>query len=134
MQCPECREPLVIVESDGVELDLCVSGHGTWFDGQELQLLLASAGAEASVAALSERLEELPDQGTGRRCPRCHASMRQVGLPEVDGPVLDRCPRGDGLWFDAGELVALLEAAGADPALAPLVAYLGGFTAAEEQR
>jgi Zn-finger nucleic acid-binding protein len=132
MQCPECREPLVIVESEGVELDLCAAGHGTWFDAQELGLLLT--GAETGLQDLDSRLAALPDQGAARRCPRCRRRMRQVGLPDVDGPVLDRCPAGDGLWFDAGELRALLAAAGAaqDAALAPLVAYLDGFVSEQE--
>ena len=135
MQCPECREPLVIVESEGVELDLCAAGHGTWFDAQELGLLFAAAGAETGLQDLAGRLAALPDQGAARRCPRCRRPMRQVGLPEVDGPILDRCPAGDGLWFDAGELRALLAAAGAaqDAALAPLVAYLDGFVCEEEE-
>ena len=129
MQCPQCREPLVIVESEGVELDLCAAGHGTWFDAQELGLLFAAGGAEDGLRDLATRLKALPGESGDRRCPRCARRMREVQLPGSQGPVLDRCPAGDGLWFDPGELRALLGAtvAARDAAFAPLVAYLDGF-------
>ncbi len=37
--------------------------------------------------------------------------LESVRAPSVSGElILDECPRGDGLWFDRGELEALLEA------------------------
>jgi Zn-finger nucleic acid-binding protein len=43
--------------------------------------------------------------------------------------ILDECPRGDGLWFDKGELGALLKALLGDnaQALTNVRAYLGEF-------
>jgi Zn-finger nucleic acid-binding protein len=38
------------------------------------------------------------------RCPKCRADMQQL---DVDGTVIDRCDRCQGLWFDAGEMEAL---------------------------
>lgn len=125
----------MIVESDGIELDVCAQGHGSWFDAQELGLLLqAAAGEEAPDAALERlenRLAEMPAQQAERRCPRCRRTLSQCALPGGTGPVLDRCPVGDGLWFDRGELHALLETAGAEgEGLTPLRSYLSGFATA----
>ncbi|MEJ2482233.1 MAG: MFS transporter, partial [Gemmatimonadota bacterium] len=38
------------------------------------------------------------------RCPKCRSDMQQL---DVDGTVIDRCPRCHGLWFDAGEMETL---------------------------
>ena len=59
---------------------------------------------------------------------------RPVGAgpaPSVSGDlILDECQRGDGLWFDKGELEALLQALLGDdtPALDNVRGYLGEFT------
>lgn len=103
MRCPDCPDELAILEVEDVELDVCISGHGSWFDAQELGLLFAAADAPF-------HFEQDLLQGTGvrgkRRCPRCSRVMHEVGLAG-SGPVLDRCPNGHGLWLDPGELQAL---------------------------
>lgn len=131
MQCPECHDPMIIVETDGVELDLCAAQHGSWFDAQELRQLFLGAGMDGQLADFAERLATLPSTSAGRRCPRCRTRMQQVVLPGGDGPVLDRCPRGDGLWFDRGELRTLIAAvAGGAQDFGPVAAYLESFVAA----
>jgi Zn-finger nucleic acid-binding protein len=46
-----------------------------------------------------------------------------------DRVVIDRCPRGHGLWFDPGELQRVLASrvAASDPALARIRAHLSAF-------
>ena len=44
------------------------------------------------------------------RCPRCSKGLDKVCLDEGSNLVIDRCPKGDGLWFDAGELSRSLHA------------------------
>src|SRR5512134_1693227 len=97
MRCPSCRLPLLTAELLGIELDYCAEELGVWFDEGEIEALL---GASAPV------LRSTREGKTGkRRCPRCDAKMRLVyPVPDLE---LDLCPNGDGLWFDAGEVVAL---------------------------
>lgn len=101
MRCPGCGLPLLTAEIAGVELDYCAEELGVWFDEGEIETLL---GAAAPI---------LPQSRTGargkRRCPRCDAKMLRV-YP-VANLELDLCPHGDGIWFDAGEVVALAQAA-----------------------
>ena len=112
MRCPDCREELVILEVDEVELDLCIAGHGSWFDAQELVQLLDAAVAASDAASSSEipeleaELSQVPGETSRRRCPRCARRMKAVDW-RGEGPVLDRCPQGHGLWFDPGELQGL---------------------------
>jgi Zn-finger nucleic acid-binding protein len=129
MKCPECRQDLLIVEWHDVELDLCVDGHGVWFDGQELEALFAKAidagrndktheaheirRAAREFEASLLKLPAAPSEPR-RRCPRCDAKMRVVAAAPATAehpPVaLDVCPHGHGTWFDDGELQQTLAA------------------------
>jgi len=40
MICPACRDEMIVVEYKKIELDICVSCRGVWFDADELGLLL----------------------------------------------------------------------------------------------
>jgi Zn-finger nucleic acid-binding protein len=130
--CPVCQLDQVIVEWGGVELDVCVECHGIWFDADELRHLFAAAGVPDAVSSLEQRLQALPRSGRGsrRHCPRCRARMDHVSVPEhPEQTVLDRCPRGHGLWFDQGELEQIVdrEIDVGDPALDRVRAHLDRF-------
>jgi uncharacterized protein len=129
MLCPVCRDELVIVEFDEVELDACPDCRGIWFDAQELQQLFEAAGVPEHLHCLEERLEQLPRAGSRRRCPRCGGRIVPVRAPAAAHEViLDECPRGHGLWFDQGELETLVECLlREDPALDRVRDYLGQF-------
>ncbi len=132
MLCPVCQQHQVIVEFEGVELDICLDGHGTWFDDQELHQLFESLEAPAELLALTKRFERVEDPSLGekRRCPRCTTKMDHVRAPAEPEPViLDRCPHGHGLWFDDGELQQILTASGAEDsaALERIRQYLSAF-------
>jgi Zn-finger nucleic acid-binding protein len=102
--CPVCKEPLIVFELDGVEIDRCLRCSGTWLDaGEILQLARMRNG-------LPDRLEAAITQaGEGRKserlCVRCSARMREIQVNSVD---IDRCPRGHGLWFDRSEMETLI--------------------------
>jgi Zn-finger nucleic acid-binding protein len=102
--CPVCKEPLIVFELDGVEIDRCLRCSGTWLDsGEILQLARLRNG-------LPDRLEAAITQaGEGRKserpCVRCSAKMREIQVNAVD---IDRCPRGHGLWFDRSEMETLI--------------------------
>ncbi len=105
--CPHCGEPLVAFELSGVEIDHCMSCRGTWLDSGELELIGELSGA-APGALRSALAEAKHRRGGRRRCPRCTARMEPIEVG-CDAPIeLDRCPRGDGLWFDQGELFAVM--------------------------
>ena len=132
MQCPVCKLDQVIVEYQGVELDLCIDGCGFWFDNDELRQLFEVAGAPEMLHDLENRLVFLPrgEHGPEKRCPRCHGKMRHVSAPDdVQDVILDSCRRGHGLWFDKGELEEILTTLfpADDEALAAVKAFLADF-------
>lgn len=98
MNCPVCRKPIIVLEVDRVEVDHCVHCGGVWLDGGELELLLdGAANRDELLAAMTPA--EADEQS--RLCPICGKQMQKV---RCGGEVVDRCSRGHGLWFDAGEL------------------------------
>lgn len=106
--CPECGQPLVVFELRGVEIDHCVECGGTWLDAGELELITELAGA--SSGALSRSLAEASAKARGRRkCPRCSRRLELIDVGEERAVRLDRCSAGHGLWFDRGELRAVIE-------------------------
>jgi Zn-finger nucleic acid-binding protein len=55
MICPTCKNPMIVVEYQQIELDYCGSCRGVWFDNGELELLLSKAmknGAKPLINSL----------------------------------------------------------------------------------
>ena len=105
--CPECGEPLVAFELDGIEIDHCVACLGTWLDAGEIEMITHVAGVEPG--GLSKALFEAEKQRRGeRRCPRCRRRLTVIAVGETELIELDRCRKGHGLWFDQGELKNLI--------------------------
>ena len=101
--CPDCGEPLVAFELDGVEIDHCVECYGTWFDAGELEML--SQLAEASAEPLARVIQSAAALKKGKRhCVRCRQHLTLIAVGDDTTVELDHCPNGHGLWFDQGEL------------------------------
>ncbi len=109
--CPDCRKPLIVLELHGVEVDHCVRCGGTWLDAGELELLLelAGVGSRRIREALAARAWAPRER---RRCPRCRRRLRPLALGEAAPVMLDRCGLGHGLWFDRGEMEAVVRLLG----------------------
>ena len=96
VKCPVCQVPGFVVEFQGVELDLCPDCNGTWFDRGELDLILDQEHPVEQNAAKTEEAR--------RRCPICRKKMDKLNIGPGRSVLIDSCPEGCGLWFDAGEL------------------------------
>ncbi|KTB48942.1 Transcription factor zinc-finger [Dehalogenimonas alkenigignens] len=110
MNCPKDHSPMIVVEHDRIALDYCPECRGVWFDRGELELLmeLACGGeADACTADLLTRPEATTAEAR-RRCPICNHNMRKEHIGQQPAVLIDSCGRGDGLWFDGGELHQVL--------------------------
>lgn len=105
--CPQCREPMIACELEGVEIDQCLDCRGIWLDAGELEMLTELAGVDPGgmTAALGAAAHI---RRTQRRCPRCNRKMQLISVGRPAPVELDRCPVGHGLWFDHGELQAVI--------------------------
>ena len=110
--CPDCQELMLVIDIDGVEIDHCVHCHGTWLDDQELEFLFELDGIPPGK--ISEALRKCRGRRGGNlRCPRCRKKLERIIVGEApDRVALDRCPRGHGLWFNRGEIEAVLRMSG----------------------
>lgn len=108
LKCPVCREAMITVEYRNVEIDTCVACGGVWLDGGELEALVGSA--------LPPKPQADADLGPpDRDCPICVAKLIKDRYAQTR-VVVDKCPHGDGIWLDAGELEAILTACAATAA------------------
>ena len=123
MDCPCCRIPMWVVEYASVEVDACPSCRGAWLDEGELDLLAGSLGLPPARQTLASLVRSEDEAEKPRRCPRCRRRMDKARLGGA-GPVVDACPRGQGIWFDRGELGQVLEASAAGDAAGRVVAFL----------
>ena len=106
LKCPVCKEAMIVAAYGSVEIDSCAVCGGIWLDRGELEALVGRPVAP----------HDKPDPSLGppdRDCPVCVAKLAKdrYGRPPYGGQVvIDRCPHGDGIWLDAGEMEQILDA------------------------
>lgn len=109
MDCPVCKNAMITLLLEQVEVDYCTDCGGIWLDAGELEMLL---GDSQQAAELLASFKQQPKSGERlRKCPICLKKMQKilVAPPSADKSLLiDKCKRGDGLWFDKGELQDIL--------------------------
>ncbi|MCA9795806.1 MAG: zf-TFIIB domain-containing protein [Candidatus Eremiobacteraeota bacterium] len=104
LKCPACADRLLqAIKAGELELDLCRSCAGLWFDSGELASFL---GIPTLVEEFLERWHDRQPATFGfrplpRACPRCLCGLAEVVAAQV---VLDLCQQCQGIWFDEGEL------------------------------
>jgi len=113
MNCPVCKNAMITMELWDVEIDYCTGCKGIWLDKGELELLLGDGEKSKELIGsftASPRTNEIQ-----RRCPICDKKMEKITAGEGPNAVLlDRCVKGDGLWFDGGELNTIIQEAKLD--------------------
>jgi Zn-finger nucleic acid-binding protein len=104
---------MITLELSEVEIDHCSGCDGIWLDAGELERLLEDAGkAEKLIHSFKVQHHTAERK---RKCPICMKKMQKIlvgtSQPEL---LIDKCPKGHGLWFDKGELPRIIEKAELD--------------------
>ncbi len=107
MNCPACKNSMVILELNQVEIDYCSACKGIWLDNGELELIFSNSNQKEISKSFTVKKDF--DEAK-RRCPICKKKMEKVEF-ENTGIILDRCTNNHGLWFDSGELKSILKSA-----------------------
>lgn len=111
--CPTCADTIMWPQVDPetrLEIDICPTCHGIWFDARELPVFLQSPTLKGKfmwkpdVRMSQEERDEV--RAGSRQCPRCRVPM---GNREYASVTVDCCPRCEGLWFDDGEVRMVVE-------------------------
>ncbi len=112
MDCPVCKEPMIVLELDEVEIDHCLACQGIWLDAGELELLLDDCEQKDNLLASFQLNKQTKEEK--RRCPICLKKMQKVLCGTDKKVLIDKCRRNDGLWFDAGELHQIIDTSSID--------------------
>ena len=113
MDCPVCKNAMITLELEDVEIDHCLGCGGIWLDAGELELLLDEPEKARSLLG-SFSVNSKSDEAK-RKCPICDKKMQKVIVGDSEPTLLiDKCRRGDGLWFDKGELHDIFDRAQLD--------------------
>ena len=106
MRCPNCSNPLIVIEFDEIETDYCIKCKGIWLDAGELESLLEDSSAKNdllnSIKLQTESKEKI------LKCPICNSKMRKVSAGNTETILLDECPNNHGFWFDSGEILSVI--------------------------
>jgi len=113
LDCPVCENAMITLELADVEIDYCTDCGGIWLDSGELELLLNNPERARKLLGAFRIDKNCTEKA--RRCPICLKKMQKIIVGQPPAPLLiDKCPRGDGLWFDKGELKEIVEKAQLD--------------------
>jgi Zn-finger nucleic acid-binding protein len=107
--CPRCACSLTQVDYADTQLEECDRCGGVFVEAWILDRLVAAREARISLA-IALPLRTLKPERVVRyvKCPRCSMQMNRKIFGRHSGVVVDVC-KEDGIWFDSGELAAVLE-------------------------
>ncbi|WP_304041287.1 zf-TFIIB domain-containing protein [Ignavibacterium album] len=107
MNCPICKEPMIILELNRVEIDYCPVCSGIWLDEGELELLYSIDNTESELKKLFRESSDSKEKSF--KCPVCRKKMIKIRFNNTE-LIIDKCPVNHGLWFNKGELEKVLSA------------------------
>jgi Zn-finger nucleic acid-binding protein len=105
---------MIILEYEEIEVDYCVACHGVWLDAGELELLFGDRGIADGFMTAGDPAQAAPGEAV-RPCPGCDAPMEKATTDGAAPVTYDFCKDGHGMWFDKGELNAVLKHGSAMP-------------------
>jgi Zn-finger nucleic acid-binding protein len=107
MDCPLCKNAMIVLELEQVEIDHCMVCGGIWLDSGELELLFADAQQSRQLISSFRQASDMGEKI--RRCPICLKKMAKIFVGgSGESVVIDKCSKSHGLWFDKGELLKVL--------------------------
>ena len=118
--CPRCRALMTETREAGLDLDVCGTCGGTWYDRGELEARLERRRQEPPPLELDGPDPAAPGSaGAGgaeapalaavvyRTCPRCEGQMQRRAVGGRASLIIDVCGR-HGVFLDAGELERII--------------------------
>ena len=108
LSCPACRAPLAAFHESGGTLFDCASCGGHFVEHSLLRALIEQRAELAQSSTVGPtRARARIEKVTYRPCARCGTMMHRKNFGGASGVIVDVCTV-HGIWFDAGELPAVL--------------------------
>jgi Zn-finger nucleic acid-binding protein len=113
MDCPVCKNAMITMELDEVEVDHCLDCGGIWLDSGELEMLLDGSNEAKNLLDSFTAAKKCREKK--RKCPICMKKMEKIMAGAAESAILlDKCRKGHGLWFDSGELQDIVKSGSFD--------------------
>ncbi len=109
MICPVCKESMIVLELNEIEIDYCPSCEGIWLDAGELELMIEDEKERERILTTFHIAHDHHEKKY--KCPACGKKMEKVHVGDNKEVLIDKCPYNDGLWFDKGELKKVIKLA-----------------------
>lgn len=108
MECPKCQSEMEVVRygAGDREVNRCTECAGLFFKPIDLQRLKNTYKAEI-IDSGSTRVGREYNKVEEIDCPICGEAMEKVCDDDQSHIWYESCPRGHGVYFDAGELTDL---------------------------
>jgi Zn-finger nucleic acid-binding protein len=114
MLCPNCQKPLHNFNYHGINIDICSSCGGLWFDAQELPAYIETFSkihefpplTLTEVTQKAQNIYTLAEQS--KNCPHCRVPMGKYNYAYNSNIFLDHCPQCQGIWTDRDEIAKLV--------------------------
>jgi len=110
---------MIVVEFRKIELDFCPACHGAWFDSGELELMMQVCDIDAKALGDLRSLPTVKTAEDARKCPMCRRGMTKNNMGNRTPVIIDICSRGDGIFFDGGEVLQVIKQLTVKPAANP---------------
>jgi len=112
MNCPACKGTCAQETYEGVSIDVCEKCKGIWLDQGEFEQIVSKREKvfkRSEVEAVNRLcgVNGSPKEEESRKltCPKCNSeNMKTQNYSYSSGVIIDRCPKGCGIWLDADEL------------------------------
>jgi Zn-finger nucleic acid-binding protein len=109
LRCPACHVELAALSEAAGTLFDCARCQGHFVEHALLRVLIEqrAALAQNTVPRVRPKPNPFAERVSYRPCPRCNALMHRKNFGGASGVIIDVCVT-HGIWFDAGELPAVL--------------------------
>lgn len=111
-RCPDCAVPLAAHAAGAIGYAECARCGGLFLRNEAFEAVTRDADARARMRAVepvaASKDVRLPARFHYRPCPACRSLMLRTNYASGSGVIVDVC-RAHGVWFDRGELTAIVE-------------------------
>jgi Zn-finger nucleic acid-binding protein len=88
-----------------IVMDRCTRCGGYWIDRVALAACIKATGSQLEVTHIALTVATLQGPETSLRCPPCDLALQAA---ELEGVILEICPRCSGVFLDPGELETMI--------------------------
>lgn len=108
LACPRCSGSLFARHYHELDVDECDACGGIMVSPRLLDRIVAAKDSATDLRLALPARDRVPETKVRYlHCPRCEETMNRQAFGRISGVVVDVC-REHGVWFDAGELAAVL--------------------------